>query len=169
MNDWMKPTYTITASQPQYPENTTFEKVPLSVARLSGGLEMSVLYNLTGYAFVAASFASLPAIAFAECRLFEHRDYGGASYTLDNLERMIMVNGDSIGCSVSHGDSDCPSTTYEASWNDHVSSFRVTRGCTLTLWEHINESGARFRSNRSYTYVGSRWNDKASEALCTCD
>jgi hypothetical protein len=58
---------------------------------------------------------------------------------------------------------------YDNSWNDQVSSFRVSRGCTLTLWEDVGQGGHHFRSNRSYTYLGSNWNDKASEAYCECD
>lgn len=109
-----------------------------------------------------------PAVANAGCTLFQHRDYRGSSYTLDHFERMIMVNGESLGCTTNGHGGGCESTTYEPSWNDQVSSFKVTPGCTLTMWQHINQGGARFRSSVSYKYVGSRWNDQASEALCMC-
>ncbi len=108
-----------------------------------------------------------PAIANAGCRIFQHRDYGGSGYTLNHMERMIMVNGEDTGCVTSQG-GDCGTTIYNASWNDQVSSFKVTPGCTLTLWVHINQGGSRFRSSKSYLYVGSSWNDQASEALCMC-
>lgn len=114
------------------------------------------------------SLITTPLVANAGCRIFQHRDYGGAGYTLDHFERMIMVNGESLGCTTHGHGGGCESTTYNASWNDHVSSFKVTPGCTLTLWEHVNEGGARFRSSKSYKYVGDAWNDKASEALCMC-
>lgn len=117
-------------------------------------------------ALVVAS--TMAGTAYAGCRIFQHRDFGGSGYTLDHFEEMKMVNGESLGCSTGgHGDG-CLSTIFDASWNDQVSSFRVTGGCTLTLWEHVNRGGARFRSNRSYKYVGSGWNDKASHALCMC-
>jgi len=105
-----------------------------------------------------------PAIANAGCKIFEHRDYGGAWYNLKNGERMIMVDGNN--CISSDGRNCGP--IYYPEWNDDVSSFKVTRGCTITLWEHINQGGAHFRSSKNYSYVGDSWNDKASEALCEC-
>ena len=117
---------------------------------------------------LAAGALLIPAMANAGCTLYQHRDYGGAHYTLNHLERMIMVRGESLGCTTNGHGGGCESTLYKHSWNDQLSSFKVTRGCTLTLWQHVNEGGARFRSNVSYRYVGDRWNDQASEALCTC-
>jgi hypothetical protein len=58
----------------------------------------------------------------------------------------------------------CESTIYNASWNDQVSSFKVTPGCTLTLWQHINQRGGRFGSSQSYRYVGGGWNDELPQA-----
>ena len=115
-----------------------------------------------------ASFVVAPAVAHAGCTIYEHRDYGGAGYTLGHFERMVMTDGESTGCSTGGHGGGCESTTYDAAWNDSVSSFKVTRGCTLTLWQHVNQGGARFRTNKSYKYVGSDWNDEASEALCMC-
>jgi hypothetical protein len=117
---------------------------------------------------LAMSLGLMTMAAEAGCRIFEHRDYGGAGYTLGNLDRMVMVRGESLGCTTNGHGGDCGSVYYEPSWNDKVSSFKVTAGCTLTLWQHVNESGGRFRSAQSYRYVGSRWNDQASEALCVC-
>ncbi len=119
-------------------------------------------------AAVPAALLFFPASAQAPCRIFQHRDYGGSGYTLHNFERMKMVRGESLGCTTNGHGGGCESTIYNSSWNDHVSSFRVKNGCTLTLWQHVNQGGARFRSNRSYRYVGDRWNDQASEALCMC-
>jgi hypothetical protein len=34
--------------------------------------------------------------------------------------------------------------------------------------EDTDEDGAHFRSSRSYSYVGSDWNDEASSAHCIC-
>lgn len=119
-------------------------------------------------AAATAALLFLPAGAEATCRIFQHRDYGGSGYTLHHQERMKMVRGESVGCTTNGHGGGCESTIYDPSWNDHVSSFRVKNGCTLTLWQHVNQGGARFRSNRSYRYVGEGWNDKASEALCMC-
>ena len=103
--------------------------------------------------------------AFADCTLFQHRDFEGASWTLEDHERMKMVNGEDLGCQPFP----CVSTTFEASWNDHLSSFRVDPGCEMTLWEHVNQDGAQFGpTGQSFDYVGTGWNDKASEALCMC-
>ena len=120
------------------------------------------------FAVALVGFSAVSGNSYAGCRIFQHRDYGGSGYTLDHFEEMKMVNGESLGCSTGgHGDG-CLSTTYEPSWNDQVSSFRLSGGCTLTLWEHVNRGGARFRSTRSYKYVGDDWNDEASHALCMC-
>ncbi|MBG0792991.1 hypothetical protein IYY11_06255 [Methylocystis sp. H62] len=121
----------------------------------------------TAAALTAALLFFSPS-AQATCRIFQHRDYGGSGYTLHNFERMKMVRGESLGCTTNGHGGGCESTIYNPSWNDNVSSFRVKDGCTLTLWQHVNQGGSRFRSNRSYRYVGDRWNDQASEALCMC-
>ena len=116
----------------------------------------------------ATALILAPGVADAGCRIFQHRDYGGAGYTLNHLERMKMVHGESLGCTTNGHGGGCESVIYQPSWNDQVSSFKVTPGCTLTLWQHVNEGGAHFRANQSYKYVGDRWNDQASEALCVC-
>lgn len=108
-----------------------------------------------------------PAIAEASCTVFEHRDYGGASLTLYDNDRVIMAQGESIGMTTNgHGSS--YRVRYRPAWNDVVSSFRVTEGCTISLWEHIDEGGARWRTYKSYKYVGDGWNDEVSEVLCSC-
>jgi syncollin len=123
----------------------------------------SLLFNAT----LAAGITIAP-LAYAGCSLFEHRDYQGAEWYLEDLERMIMVDGESLGCTTNGHGGGCESVYYESSWNDVVSSFRVDSGCIITLWEHVNEDGARFRSDTSYRYVGGDWNDVASEAVCSC-
>jgi syncollin len=97
------------------------------------------------------------------CTIYQNRDYGGSHWVLRNGDDMKMVNSPEYGTS-----DGIHRFIYQPSWNDQVSSFKVTRGCTLTLWENVNLGGHYFRSNKSYTYVGSRWNDKASEAICEC-
>ncbi len=117
---------------------------------------------------LAIGLTLAPLAAHAGCRIFQHRDYRGSGYTLNHFERMKMTRGESLGCTTNGHGGGCESTIYDRSWNDQVSSFKVTNGCTLSLWQNLNEGGARFRSSRSYLYVGSRWNDEASEALCMC-
>ena len=117
---------------------------------------------------LAAAAILGPGLAHAGCTLYQHRDYGGAHYTLGHMERMVMTRGESLGCTTNGHGGGCESTLHRPGWNDQVSSFKVTPGCTLTLWQHVNQGGAHFRSNVSYKYVGDRWNDQASEALCTC-
>jgi syncollin len=128
---------------------------------------MKIIHGLVA-AILATGLTLIPTVANADCRIFQHRDYGGSGYTLHHLERMIMVSGENTGCTTNGHSGGCESTIYEPSWNDQVSSFKVTGGCTLTLWQHVNQGGARFRSSRSYLYVGDAWNDQASEALCMC-
>jgi len=99
------------------------------------------------------------------CTLYEHRDYGGAHYTLRNGDAFYMVRNPDPGVGRSDG---IHRFIYEPSWNDKVTSFEVEGGCTLTLWVHVNRGGHRFTANRSYTFVGDGWNDKASQADCSC-
>ncbi|MGH8556665.1 MAG: hypothetical protein ACRESZ_04225 [Methylococcales bacterium] len=110
---------------------------------------------------LAIGLILIPAVANAGCRIYEHRDFGGAMYPLNKDDRLMMVD---LGCS-----GGCEHRFFSAPWNDHVSSFRVTRGCTITLWEHVNQGGAHFRTSKSYKYVGDNWNDIASEVLCECE
>jgi len=97
------------------------------------------------------------------CTVYEHRDYGGAHWTLRNGDVLRMVRAPDVGTS-----DGIHRFIYQPSWNDKVSSFKVDPGCSLTLWEHVNYGGSRFRANKSYSYVGDGWNDKASDAVCEC-
>ena len=139
----------------RYPHPIHQKEVQSSHRKIKSFLSVFILFT---------SFILVPIIANAGCKIFEHRDYGGAWYNLKNGERMIMVDGNN--CISSDGRNCGP--IYYPEWNDDVSSFKVTRGCTITLWEHIHQGGAHFRSSKSYSYVGDSWNDKASEALCEC-
>jgi hypothetical protein len=129
---------------------------------------MNIYKTLTSAVLFTVAVFSTPAITEAGCAIFEHRDYGGAKFSLGDNDRIIMAAGESIGVTTNgHGGSDY-SIRYRPAWNDAVSSFQVTPGCTITLWEHINEGGARWRTYKSYKYVGDAWNDEVSEVLCTC-
>jgi len=128
---------------------------------------MNIYGKLTCTFLFTIAVLLTPAIAEGGCTIFEHRDYGGASLTLSDNDRVIMAEGESIGMTTNgHGGS--YRIRYRPAWNDNVSSFRVTDGCTITLWEHINEGGARWRTYKTYKYVGDAWNDEVSEVLCTC-
>ena len=128
---------------------------------------MNIYKLLTSAVLFTVAVFSTPAITEASCTIFEHRDYGGAKFTLHDNDRIIMAQGESIGMTT-NGHGGGYTIRYRPAWNDVVSSFSVTEGCTITLWEHINEGGARWRTYKSYRYVGDAWNDEVSEVLCTC-
>ena len=113
------------------------------------------------------ALASVPTVASAAgnktCTVYEHRDYGGAHWTLQSGDVLRMIRPPELG--VSDG---IHRFVYESSWNDKISSFKVGPTCTLTLWEHINYGGHHFRANKSRLYVGDGWNDVASDAVCEC-
>jgi hypothetical protein len=102
--------------------------------------------------------------AWANCTVYQHRDYGGAHWTLGSQDELQMGGGEPMGKTGGGR------INYRPDWNDQISSFRVTQGCTITLWQHAGTSGygARFRSSSSYSYVGGSWNDQASWAYCSC-
>jgi hypothetical protein len=117
---------------------------------------------------ITLSLVFAPAAAQAGCTLYEHRDYGGASWYLGNLETMVMVDGEDLGCTTNGHGGGCMSYIYEGSWNDVLSSFELSYDCHIVLYEHIDEGGARWETYDSYYYVGSGWNDEVSEAQCWC-
>ncbi|QWF16932.1 hypothetical protein [Lysobacter capsici] len=115
--------------------------------------------------------AALPSAA-QDCTVFEHRDYGGARRSIAAGEVLAGLEDPGVNQTCSH--SNC-AIDWQPNWNDDISSFRVRKGCTITLSEHIDGSripprgyGAHFRSSKSYRYVGSAWNDKASLVECSC-
>lgn len=117
------------------------------------------------------SLAALP-LAAQDCTVYEHRDYGGAKRGIDAGEVLAGLEDPGIGQSCSH--SNC-TIYWRPNWNDEISSFRVRKGCTITLSEHIDGGripprgyGGHFRSSKSYRYVGDRWNDEASLVECSC-
>jgi syncollin len=114
----------------------------------------------------ASLLISVPASAETGCALFQHRDYAASgAYWYMARNSFMQMGGKPVGATgyIAY---------YQPSWNDQVSSFQVNggRGCTLTLYQHAGSwgYGSTFRSNRSYLYVGSSWNDQASWAECAC-
>lgn len=119
-----------------------------------------------GLAAVALlGMTTLPAAAQPgkTCTVYQHRDFGGAHWTLQDGDVLRMIRPPRLGTS-----DGIHRFIYEASWNDQVSSFKVGPTCTLVLWEHVNYGGHHFRANRDRSYVGDGWNDKASDAMCSC-
>jgi len=120
-------------------------------------------------AVLVAAICCVGAPALAQCIVYQHRDYKGSSYRLNGGDTLQM-GGERCGHTQSHG-TPRGRMLYNTTWNDQVSSFRVAKGCTITLWQHIRGcrgGGAHFRARQSYTYVGSRWNDQTSFVECVC-
>jgi syncollin len=113
-------------------------------------------------AALSTSLSIAGAIAGGTCTIYENRDFGGAHWTLHDRDDMQMINPPDVGTSDS-----IHRFLYERSWNDKVSSFKLTRGCTITLWENVGKGGHHFRTDKSYSALGD-WNDVASEAECDC-
>lgn len=97
------------------------------------------------------------------CTVYEHRDFGGAHRTLGHRDVLRMVRAPALDTS-----DGVYRYLYEPAWNDRISSFRTAPGCTMTLWEHVNQGGHHLRANHDRAYVGDGWNDKASDAFCDC-
>jgi hypothetical protein len=105
---------------------------------------------------------------YAGCTVFEHRDWGGARFRLNDNNWLMMGACSEDTGSTSGGHGYC-----RRNWNDRISSYRVTDNCKLTLWADANDytpAGPIF--SRDYgvgvLYVGDSWNDKASYASCSC-
>ena len=125
--------------------------------------------KLVGAMVVAAAFG-VSAAALAQCVVYQHRDFKGASYHLNDGDTLQM-GGERCGHSQSHG-TPRGRMLYNTSWNDQVSSFKVANGCTITLWQHVQGcrgGGAHFRASQSYKYVGGNWNDQTSFVECVCN
>ena len=102
--------------------------------------------------------------AWAGCTVYQHRDYGGAHWGLGNADELQMGGGEPIGKTGGGR------IYYQPSWNDQISSFKVSQGCSITLWQHAGTHGYghTFKASKSYNYVGDGWNDQASWVYCSC-
>lgn len=129
-------------------------------------MKMQKMKICLGMLVLAANFILVPAVVNAECRLYQHRDYRGSLKRMNN-SYLIMKRDPTpnIGTTTN---GHAPDYFYDATWNDQVSSFKVDGGCTLTLWEDFNKGGMKWVTKKSYSFVGSKWNDEVSEALCSC-
>lgn len=101
----------------------------------------------SSYFYILVTSLLSSSLAQADCKFFEHINYGGASYTLGSGQIQSFVGN---------------------AWNDRISSIQVTDQCTVTAYQHINFGGdARtFTSNASF--VGNLWNDQISALRCQC-
>lgn len=125
-----------------------------------------IVLILAGTLLTASAFAELtvgPA-RHGQCTLYQHRDMQGAHLTLRHGDR------------VSFASEDVGNTTWSERprWNDHVSSARIDAHCTLRVWEHMKAEGAMKewsggRNGLLVKYVGDRWNDRVSSAVCFCN
>ncbi len=118
----------------------------------------------TGAALLSVALNCTPAAAAGGCTVYEHRDLKGAKFNLSHAESMQM-GGEEIG-------SNFRTYYYVPRWNDKISSFKVSSGCTITLWQHVGAysgAGPRYvRSGKIVWYMGSAWNDQASWVDCSC-
>lgn len=107
-----------------------------------------------------------PVAAQAGCTIYEHRDFNGSQYGLNGGDTLQM-GGEKCGSTSTIG-----RMLYNRTWNDKVSSFTVSKNCTITLWEHVKGcggGGAQFvRSGKRVSYIGGNWNDKVSFVECYC-
>ncbi|BBC33031.1 uncharacterized protein SGFS_043250 [Streptomyces graminofaciens] len=94
------------------------------------------------------------ALAVVHVVLYQHANYGGASFTL---------TGD-YGCDT-NADVDWQLSSFSPyGWNDTVSSFLSYSDCETRLWEHDNFGGASYGAYVNSSYVGDAMNDKASSS-----
>ena len=87
-----------------------------------------------------------PHVPFKGCIAYQHRDFGGHTFTLRGNVNVQYV-----------GDK----------WNDKISSFACHPGCTLTMFEHRDFKGAR-QTWSTVQYVGDAWNDDVSSLYVRC-
>ena len=126
---------------------------------------LGTLANLLVACLLAGALYVVPHTAQAGCRLYQERNFSGPAYTLGSLDRLKMTPpSDAAGCDGAA----CGRVAYETSWNNRVSSFKVSEGCTLTLWRAGDDNGAHLRATRSALAMGPAWDNAASEALCQC-
>lgn len=112
-----------------------------------------------------------PVWAFAACNVYEHRDYKGASLWIGNGQRLLGIrdpNPAMPGYSSTTNDHSEWRILYRPDWNDRISSFRVGRGCTITVYEHIDFRGWKWAAREDMPWVGLPRNDKISDVTCTC-
>lgn len=120
---------------------------------------------------LATAAAVQPIVSFAACNVYEHRDYKGASLWIGNGQRLLGTrdpNPTPGYSSTTNAHTSEWNVLYRPDWNDRISSFRVGRGCTITVYEHANFGGWKWASREDMPWVGLPRNDKISDVTCTC-
>ena len=105
---------------------------------------VSVVFSPSTWAGEAACGSA--ETAATGCMAYEHRDFDGRRQDLGRNRHFPYV-GDRM--------------------NDKISSFRVSRGCRVRVWEHRNKGGASTTFGECQ-YIGDAWNDDISSWSCIC-
>jgi hypothetical protein len=58
-------------------------------------------------------------------------------------------------------------------WNDEISSMRVSPRCRLRVWDHAGKRGSHLTystggRSREVSWMGMLWDDRVSSLSCTC-
>ena len=89
-----------------------------------------------------------PDFDYLGCAVYEHSDFQGASRGFVSGADLSYVGDD---------------------WNDTISSLACHPRCSLTIYEHVDYQGARFRLVGAISYVGDAWNDQISGLSVRCN
>ena len=84
--------------------------------------------------------------AFTCVKVYQHFDYRGTVKSLSGSRSNFVHLG----------------------FNDVLSGYKVTSGCTVTFYEHVNYRGRSFSSTGSKSRIYGWWNDKVSSVKCDC-
>ena len=55
----------------------------------------------------------------------------------------------------------------ESDWNDKASSVKVTKGCTLKLYQNANKGNLLYNLSNDDEFL-SEYNDRVTSLSCTC-
>src|SRR5204863_5308443 len=82
-----------------------------------------------------------PTPPFEGCRFYEHRDYGGHHFDINSNHDYSWMGG---------------------AWNDQISSFACSAGCTAAVFEHRDLGGDNVIWGGYVVFVVSLWYDHTS-------
>ncbi|MBF0313965.1 MAG: hypothetical protein HQK50_10415 [Oligoflexia bacterium] len=116
-------------------------------------LKLTAIFVLS---LTLSSHLTTPVMAECSCTIYEHPYFQGQSAVItkgNHWRRFTQyVCPDGWGC-----------------WNDLVSSVKVSPGCALKVWEHIDEEGSSIIFDQDYDglyFEGVQWGDRMSSAWC---
>lgn len=112
-------------------------------------------------------------VATAECRFYEHIDYGGGEWVLQNNDRVHWYDEAQQKQNFSpSGRSNFDGRVFfdnTSGANDLISSVKVVGNCKAVLWEDPFENGQMYETTSDDpNLTNSNFNDIASEADCIC-